>query len=118
MGKTICIDFDGVIHKYSRGYQDGSIYDDPIEGALEALEILQKEYAVVIFSTRKPKQILDWAFSLPSWHLAIKVIPQDQQFWNDKETIGVTDRKLPAMYYIDDRALRFTNWKDILNYVR
>lgn len=33
--KTICVDFDGVIHKYSKGWQGDVIYDEPVEGAKE-----------------------------------------------------------------------------------
>lgn len=28
--KTIVFDFDGVIHRYSKGWQNGSIYDKPV----------------------------------------------------------------------------------------
>ena len=34
----IAIDFDGVIHKNSKGYYDGTIYDEPVEGSLEAIK--------------------------------------------------------------------------------
>ena len=34
---NVGIDFDKVIHKCSKGYYDGTIYDEPIEGAYEAL---------------------------------------------------------------------------------
>ena len=33
----IAIDFDGVIHKSSKGFFDGTVYDKPMEGVKEAL---------------------------------------------------------------------------------
>ena len=53
MKKTIVFDFDGVIHKYSKGWQDGSIYDEPVPGIKTIIDELGKEnYEVVIVSTR------------------------------------------------------------------
>lgn len=34
--KSICIDFDGVIHDYSRGWQGIDVFDKVIPGASEA----------------------------------------------------------------------------------
>ena len=59
--KTLAIDFDGVLHRYSKHYQDGSIYDVPMEGAIEALTKLSTQYNVVILTTRKDKAgIREW----------------------------------------------------------
>ena len=64
MKKTIAVDFDGVIHKYSRGYQDGSIYDEPVEGALETMEKLSQQFNVVIFTVRPDIQATkNWLFN-------------------------------------------------------
>jgi hypothetical protein len=35
--------------------------------------------------------------------------------WADQERILVTNRKIAAQYYIDDRAIRFTDWQDTLH---
>ena len=43
MGKTIVFDFDGVIHKYSKGWQDGSIYDEPTPGVSAVIEKLHNK---------------------------------------------------------------------------
>ena len=34
----IAIDFDGVIHKNSKGFFDGTVYDEPIEGSLDSIK--------------------------------------------------------------------------------
>lgn len=128
--KTIAIDFDGVIHKYSRGYLDGQIYDEPIEGAFEFIQwCIENYYSVFIFSTRSPRQIKKWIEERTSsdrvWHYKFKpvVIPFWKKFWNERSSkpsgikpvkVGITKRKLPAIIYIDDRACKFNgDWEEI-----
>lgn len=102
--KTIAIDFDGVLHKYSKGYHDGTCYDEPMEGGIEAIiKLRNKGYEVVIFTCRNPDAIYEWF----------------KKYWDSSahgEVPDVTNKKPLAIAYVDDRGIRFTNWKDILNY--
>jgi hypothetical protein len=44
-------------------------------------------------------------------------MPEGTKFWYGGlmgEQIAVSNRKLPAVAYIDDRAIHFTNWNDVL----
>lgn len=103
--QAVCFDFDGVIHKYSKGWQDGSIYDEVNVEVVKLISILQN-YKIPVFvcSTRNPKQIIEW------WErvidLPVKII-KDETFWKDLTTVGITNRKLPAQLYIDDRAYKY-----------
>lgn len=58
--KVICVDFDGVIHRYSKGWQDGAIYDPPMKGAKEELKrLVSKDYKVIIVTTRLNPEVND-----------------------------------------------------------
>lgn len=109
--QTIAVDFDGVIHRYSRGWQDGTIYDPPVDGAREALERLHRRYKVVIFTTRvnpemrgsnvQMDRVVDWL--------------EENGFRKGVHFDEVTHVKPPAVVYIDDRALHFTSWDQALD---
>jgi hypothetical protein len=109
---TILLDFDGPVHAYTKGWADGTIYDEPVMYAFDAIRALVRHYQVVIFSTRAGNvggkdQILTW---LELHGLEPEIV---EQLW-------ITNEKLPALFQIDDRAIRFESWvstfDDILTY--
>lgn len=109
--KTIAIDFDGVIHKYSRGWQDGRIYDPPVDGTKEALERLMGHgFEIVIYSTRCYDRTINGNFEKN------QVI--DMEDWLSLHEISYTrihtePCKPLCVLFIDDNAYRFEGkWKD------
>ena len=95
--KTIAIDFDGVIHRYSKGWQGmGNAYDPPNPGAVAAIkELNQRGYRLVVFSSRNVDIIKEW------------LSKHDLSEYFDE----ITNTKIPARVYIDDRGYRFTSWE-------
>lgn len=92
--QTLVFDFDGVIHRYSKGWQSGKIYDPPTDGIKNLLDILKPLYKIVIISTRcidpsMKKEMISW---LKKYN-----IPYDE----------ISAEKVPALAYIDDRAINF-----------
>lgn len=114
--KTIAVDFDGVVHGYSKGWQDGTIYDPALPGAIDALHTLMASYAVFIHTSRTPTDVAAWLADYGFDTLVDVDGPKHpkREFWNEQGTLLVTDRKLPALVYIDDRAIRFQSWKQAL----
>jgi histidinol phosphatase-like enzyme len=109
--KNLAIDFDGVIHKNSKGFYDGTVYDDPIEGTYNALEQLSKTYNLIIFTAKaKPDR------PLINGKNGIELIWEWLEKYNLKKFISdVVSEKPRALYYIDDKAINFTNWNNTLN---
>jgi len=110
----IAVDFDGVIHRNSKGFHDGTIYDTPIDGSLDAIkELHDMGYTIVIFTAKAKKDR-----PLVNGKTGEELIWE----WLVKHGISqyvkeVTSEKPRAKYYIDDNGIRFTSWTDTLNLV-
>jgi hypothetical protein len=126
---TIAVDFDGVLHRYSKGWQDGSIYDPPMPGALEALHGLMDEHPVFVHTTRPARPVARWIEQQTGYGIECTTqmcpwLPPWWQwgrrctFWNERGVLLVTNRKLPALAYLDDRAVRFEDWGQALEDLR
>jgi len=106
--KSVGVDFDGVIHQWDgewRGHH--MIPGEPVEGAIEWLHQLLQTYDVFILTTRG--ESFRGRFSVRLWlrkntpdHMWMDVGPS-----RGLRHIPVTDRKSPALMYVDDRAFRF-----------
>ena len=105
------IDFDKVIHKCSKGFYDGTVYDDPIEGTEEALKKLSSKYTLICY-TAKAKPDRGLVNGKTGTELVWEWLKK-QKF--DKYISKVTSEKPRAVAYIDDKAVRFTDWDSCFN---
>ena len=110
----IAVDFDGVVHKSSKGFHDGTIYDDPIEGSLESLKAMKDMgFELIIYTCKAhpdrplinnmkgPELIWEWLEKYNVKHLISDVV------WG----------KPWALVYIDDKGYRFENWQDTMMFI-
>lgn len=105
--RTICLDFDGVLHSYRSGWRGEEIIPDPpIHGTKEAVARLRLQYRVVVYSAR---------CRTPEGRRAV-------ERWLCKHEIEVDevcDHKPPALVYVDDRAVPFRgDWDQVMADIR
>jgi hypothetical protein len=108
---TLAVDFDVPIHRYSRGWHDGTLYDPPTEGSLDAIADLMQHHAVFVHTVRDPEQVVPW---LQQFGLRATSEMPSGPFWSDRKRLLVTRTKLPALAYVDDRAVRHVAWPQTL----
>lgn len=106
----LCLDFDGVIHRYSKGWQDGSIYDEVTTGFFDWALQAQEHFKLVIYSSRSKtpegiQAMSDWLMAkMAKWR-------EDGGFYTKALLFEFADSKPPAFITIDDRAVWFNgNW--------
>ena len=104
---VLAIDFDGVIHKNSKGYHDGTVYDKPVPGAIDAIKKLSKDFKLVIYTFKGHPD-----------RPVVNGIDGIQQTWNwlkeykiDNCVSDIVWGKPNAKIYIDDKGYKFENWK-------
>lgn len=108
-GKPIlALDFDGVMHRYSQGWQDGTIYDVATPGLFNFLDRAVEDFHVVVYSSRSGSRqgisaMVEWLTDRQKEWMAMggklksKALP-----------IEFCDEKPPAWLTLDDRALTFS----------
>ena len=97
----LCLDFDGVLHWYRRGWQSPTLIDDePVPGAVEFVNRAQEYFTVVIYSSRS---------SHPGGIEAMREWMKQYDF----PEVSFATQKPAAFLTIDDRALTFSGtWPD------
>lgn len=109
VNRILCIDFDGVIHNHKLGFHDGTIYGDPIPGALDSIKQLSTQYTLIIYTCKaNPNR------PLINGKTGTELIWD----WLTKHGISqcisdVTYTKPNAVAYIDDKAIKFENWSQV-----
>lgn len=96
----LCVDFDGVIHSYERGWQDGVIYGTVVPGFFEWAKRATKQFRLVVYSSRS---------NTPEGLEAMRKWLRNQELAHTDVDIPFefAAEKPPAWVTIDDRALTF-----------
>lgn len=114
MNKPIlCLDFDGVIHSYSSGWQGADCCPDPaVPGTVDFIVRAVEHFRVAVFSSRSNQTM-----GIEAMQFWLKC-----QFYKQMDApeadpilaqIDWPREKPPALITIDDRALTFTgDWAD------
>ena len=107
---TIAIDFDGVIHKNSKGFHDGTIYDEPVEGVKKGLEYLSNSCKLILYTCKAnpDRPLID---SKTGTELIWEWM---EKYDLSKYISDVVYGKPNAKYYIDDKAIKFIDWNQTI----
>ena len=104
--KTLCLDFDGVLHSYTSGWSGHEhIADPPVPGAMEFLYDALKTFKVAIFSSRS--STVQGIEAMQKWveaHAKPLFFDYGQPWWLQIEW---PVHKPAAFLSIDDRAITF-----------
>lgn len=104
----LCLDFDGVIHSYDRGWHDGTIYGVVTPGFFEWANEAKHYFRLVIYSSRSKtaegrKAMHDWM--MKQWSEWKRNGGESGDGWLVE--FEYAHEKPPAFLTIDDRCMVF-----------
>lgn len=121
MSKPIlCLDFDGVCHSFTSGWQGMDvILDEPVPGLWDFLLLACDKFDVQVFSSRSEQAsgilaMIAWfgkhtPFSRPTTYSKSHI-----SWYGGTVSISFPTSKPPAFLTIDDRAITFTGqWPEV-----
>ena len=103
IAKILCVDFDGVLHSYTSGWQGANVINDPpVRGAIDWLIAVHQnpEYSIAIYSSRSCQK--GGVNTMRAW---LREWLQNRADIADQ--IDFPTEKPPAYLTIDDRAICF-----------
>lgn len=117
----LCLDFDGVIHSYTSGWQGAAVIPDPpVPGAIDFIIRALDHFQVAIYSSRSNEP--DGRGAMRGWvkrrianHLTVTenldALNSERRAATIVREIKWPTAKPPALVTLDDRAVTFTgNW--------
>lgn len=107
----VAIDFDGVVHGNSKGFHDGTVYDPPIKGSIEAIKWFHSQGLDIVLFTAKVKPDRPLVQGKTGEELIWEWLAKYEISSYIKE---ITCEKPRAIVYIDDRGIRFESWEQTL----
>ena len=115
----LCLDFDGVCHSYTSGWQGADVIPDPpVSGLFMFLNKAREHFDIQIFSSRSHQP--GGRTAMQSWflrHTPVRHEPDDFTGWYKEWVMRAQTfpmDKPSAMITLDDRGLLFTGvWPSI-----
>lgn len=116
----LCVDFDGVIHSYTSGWQGATVIPDPpVPGAIFWLFRARELFEINIYSSRSKhpggiEAMKSWLhhWNAKGYHSFVGAEYKDSLFFEFIENLSFPTQKPSAFLTIDDRAIRFDgDWK-------
>jgi hypothetical protein len=102
----LSLDFDGVVHSYTSGWQGALNIPDPVvPGFFEWLEEASKYFRIVIYSSRSKEPGATQA--MQNWLTEQRMAWREAGGAGEPLDIAFADSKPSASIVIDDRAFRF-----------